>query len=160
MSRIIRGAVEHCLETNNASEIPFLNLTFRLQKKDGTYIKVLRKSSAYEIDNKGRLLSNFSMLTDISFISNGNKVEWEIFTNNINADTFRQNVFKEFNDFFTSRELEIIKLLKQGCTTKLVSQKLHISPHTVATHRKHILKKSNCSSVSELLQFCDRNGIL
>ncbi len=41
----------------------------------------------------------------------------------------------------TDRELDVIKLLKEGCTTEQISEKLSLSPRTVDTHRARILKK-------------------
>jgi DNA-binding CsgD family transcriptional regulator len=160
VNRIIKGAVEHSVINSVTGKRPFLNLTFRVQKKDGTYLKVLRQSSAYQVDKNGKLLSNFSILTDISFINNNNKVEWEIFTNTIDAEAFKKNVFQEFQDFFTLRELDIIQLIHQGLKTKDIAEKLCVSSHTIATHRKNILSKSNCHSSNELLDFCNKNGIL
>jgi DNA-binding CsgD family transcriptional regulator len=160
VKRIIKGTVEHSIQNNTSGEWPFLNITFRLRKKDGTYLKVLRKSSSYEIDNQGRLLSNFSMLTDISFISNNNKVEWDIYTENIDNEKFKKDVFKEFQDFFTPRELQIIKLINKGFSSSQIASKLFVSSHTITSHRKNILKKSNCHNVQELVAFCQKNGII
>lgn len=160
VKRIIKGAVEHSVQNNTSNEWPFLNLTFRLRKKDGSYLKVLRKSSTYEIDQQGRLISNFSMLTDISFISNNNKVEWEIYTNNIDAKTFKKNIFKEFSGFFTQRELEIIHLINNDLSSTQIASKLYVSKHTITSHRKNILRKSNCHNAKELIAFCQKNGIL
>jgi DNA-binding CsgD family transcriptional regulator len=160
VNRIIKSAVEHSVINNEIGKKPFLNLTFRLRKKDGSYLKVLRKSSAYEVDEKGKLLSNFSVLTDISFISNNNKVEWEINTNTIDEESFKQKVFKEFYDFFTARELEIIRLIDKGLQSSDIAEKLSVSHHTVSAHRKNILRKSNCHNAKELSEFCKKNGIL
>lgn len=160
VNRIIKGIIEHSTKNNVSSKDNFLNLTFRLRKKDGTYINVLRKSKAYEIDNKGKLISNLSVLTDISFISNNNKVEWDIYAERLDAVSFKENVYKEFHDFFTKREMEIITLIFKGLKTREISNKLCVSEHTVATHRKNILRKSNCHGVNDLQNFCIKNGIV
>ncbi|MFB2117607.1 DNA-binding response regulator [Parapedobacter sp. 2B3] len=51
----------------------------------------------------------------------------------------------------TSRELEILKLLAQSKTTDEISGALFISPLTVATHRKNILRKTQARSLIELI---------
>ncbi len=43
----------------------------------------------------------------------------------------------------TSRESEILKLLASGYSTQKVADELFLSPHTVHTHRKSIIKKLN-----------------
>ncbi|MCB2207347.1 MAG: LuxR C-terminal-related transcriptional regulator [Bacteroidetes bacterium] len=52
---------------------------------------------------------------------------------------------------FTAREFEIIKLIKEGLSSKHIGDKLFISPHTVDTHRRNILKKANKQSINELI---------
>lgn len=51
----------------------------------------------------------------------------------------------------TGRELEILKLLAQGKTTDEISARLFISPFTVATHRRNILRKTEARSLIELI---------
>ena len=62
--------------------------------------------------------------------------------------------------FFTPRELEIIKEIQKGSTNNQIAVDLRISKFTVETHRKKILKKSDCHSAEELLKFCRKNGLL
>ena len=160
VTRVIRGIVMHCIQEKVSGKGEYLNLTYRLRRSDGTYIKVLRQSSAYEVDERGRLVSNFSLLTDISFISNHNKVEWDIFAHKFDKKLFRENVFHEFANLFTPREKEIISLISNGFSNKQIAAELFISKHTVSTHRKNILAKSQCENAQDLIDFCNRNGIL
>jgi len=73
----------------------------------------------------------------------------------IALNKFYQNDFKEVNtDFlanFTSREVEIIKLLAAGKSSLEIADILFISAQTVSKHRSNILKKSGCKSSTELL---------
>lgn len=57
----------------------------------------------------------------------------------------------------TKREKEIIKLIKSGCNTPTIAEKLAISKYTVDTHRKNILKKLNLNSTKELIGFAYEN---
>ncbi len=160
VSRVIKGIVNHCIDENVAGNSEFLNITYRMMRKDGSFVKVLRKSSAYEVDEQGRMTSNWSIITDIGFISNNNQVEWDIYANGMDVIKFKNNVYREFEDFFTPTELLIINALKKGLKSEQIANDLNISKHTVATHRKNINKKSNCSSAQQVMAFCHRNGIL
>ena len=60
----------------------------------------------------------------------------------------------------SQRETEIATLLATGLTNKEVAQKLIISPHTVHTHRKNIMKKIGVRSVSELTIYCVSIGLV
>lgn len=44
---------------------------------------------------------------------------------------------------FTGREQKILELLSMGYDTKQIAQALYISPHTVNTHRKNIINKTD-----------------
>ncbi|MDC6352068.1 LuxR C-terminal-related transcriptional regulator [Zeaxanthinibacter sp. PT1] len=160
VQRIVRGLVNHCSQSNNSDRKEYLHLVYRIKKADGSYIKVLRQSTAHEIDSEGRLLSNVSFLTDISFIANHDKVEWDVYANNFDTTALRETVYKEFVNFFTKRELDVIGLIAKGETNTQIAESLTISKHTVSTHRKNILAKSRCSNAADLLAFCKGNGIL
>jgi len=51
----------------------------------------------------------------------------------------------------TVRETEILKLLASGYSTQKVADELYLSPHTVHTHRKSIIKKLNIKSPTEFV---------
>jgi DNA-binding NarL/FixJ family response regulator len=52
----------------------------------------------------------------------------------------------------SDRELEIFTLIGQGCTTRQIADKLHLSIKTVETHRAHIKEKLNLKNSTELVQ--------
>jgi len=45
------------------------------------------------------------------------------------------------SDALTRREIDVVRLLGQGCTYSRVAQVLGISEHTVATHIKNLYRK-------------------
>jgi len=51
----------------------------------------------------------------------------------------------------TPSEIEIVKLIADGLTTKEIAAKRNISYHTVNTHRKNIFRKVEVSNTSELI---------
>lgn len=160
VSRIIQGTIKNAINIGFQGDNNYAIVTYRVQKKDGSYINVLRQSSPWELDSDGNLLSSLSIMIDISFISNNDKVEWDIFANGMDNIAFKNNIYKEFVDFFTERELDIIHCIAKHSTNNEIAKELFISQHTVKTHRKKILKKANCHSRKELLDFCEKNGIL
>jgi DNA-binding NarL/FixJ family response regulator len=60
----------------------------------------------------------------------------------------------------TVREAEIVGLIAQGITTKDIADQLHLSTHTVYTHRKNIMKKLQINSVSEMILYAVNAGIV
>ncbi len=51
----------------------------------------------------------------------------------------------------TSSEIEIVRLIANGLTTKEIATRKNISFHTVNTHRKNIFRKMGVCSASELI---------
>jgi DNA-binding NarL/FixJ family response regulator len=60
----------------------------------------------------------------------------------------------------TDREIEILQLLAQGYSTLQMATKLSISPKTVETHRKNMLKKVKVKNIMGLLNYGIQHGII
>jgi DNA-binding NarL/FixJ family response regulator len=58
----------------------------------------------------------------------------------------------------TVSEMDIVRLISEGFTTKEIAQKKYISIHTVITHRKNIFRKLGVTSVSELIMYAVKSG--
>ena len=58
----------------------------------------------------------------------------------------------------TNSEIEIVRLISEGLTTKEIALRKVISPHTVISHRKNIFRKLGVSSVSELIMYSIKAG--
>jgi len=58
----------------------------------------------------------------------------------------------------TISEMEIVRLISEGLTTKEIASRKYISFHTVITHRKNIFRKLGVSSVSELIMYALKAG--
>ncbi|MFI5172087.1 MAG: response regulator transcription factor [Chitinophagales bacterium] len=60
----------------------------------------------------------------------------------------------------SEREIEIIRLIANGYTTRQIADTLYRSFHTITTHRKNIMKKLDINSSSELLVYAMNNGLI
>ena len=60
----------------------------------------------------------------------------------------------------TTRETEILKLIAHGHSTQVIADTLFLSPHTVQTHRKSIIKKLNIKSPTEFVIYAMDLGLL
>jgi len=58
----------------------------------------------------------------------------------------------------TGSEIEIVRLIASGRTTKEIAQNKNISFHTVNTHRKNIFRKLGVSNASELIIHAIKSG--
>ena len=60
----------------------------------------------------------------------------------------------------TSSEIEIVRLISDGLTTKEIAAKKFISFHTVISHRKNIFRKLGVNSISELIMYAIKAGLI
>jgi DNA-binding NarL/FixJ family response regulator len=64
------------------------------------------------------------------------------------------------NSLLTKRELEIVRLLAQGHTSKSIGEALQISLLTVQTHRRNILCRLELKTASEVVAWAYQKKIL
>ncbi len=160
VSNITKGVVMHVVNTPIQNEEAHLLLSFRFLKKDGTYIKLLVQSSVLERDEEGKMISNFSLLTDISFLDTHDRVEWNFQANELDLKAFKKVIYTLYADFYTKREKEILNLIAKKHTSEKIAKLLSLSKLTVQTHRKNILRKAKSHSIDDVLSFCKKNGII
>jgi DNA-binding NarL/FixJ family response regulator len=120
----------------------------------------MRQSKVFETDTKGSIISSFSLLTDISFLNLSKKVDWQFEAPGLDSNKFKSHIQKTHQSPFTKRENEILILLNNAHSSEQIAEKLYISKHTVNTHRRKLLSKTNCSNTIELLHLCKKNGII
>lgn len=58
------------------------------------------------------------------------------------------------------REFEVLKLITKGYKTTEIADELHVSVHTINSHRKNILKKLNIKSPAELIVYAMEAGLV
>ena len=58
----------------------------------------------------------------------------------------------------TVSEMEIVRLISEGLTTKEIASRRFISFHTVISHRKNIFRKLGVTSISELIMYSIKAG--
>jgi DNA-binding NarL/FixJ family response regulator len=59
----------------------------------------------------------------------------------------------------SSREIDIVQLIKEGLPSKEIADKLEISLKTVEVHRYNILKKLNLRNTAALVNFINSSGL-
>lgn len=60
----------------------------------------------------------------------------------------------------SDRELQVLKRLAEGCTSREIAQDLHLSTKTVDTYRARLLAKLELETTADLIRFALRHGVI
>ena len=72
----------------------------------------------------------------------------------------------QFEDDFTrkyqitKREVEILRMIAKGCTTKQIGERLFVSEFTINAHRRNICRKLNIYTPVGLVNFAREHGLV
>lgn len=64
-----------------------------------------------------------------------------------------------YPSLLTERETEIVKLIANGKSSKMIAEELFVSIHTINTHRKNISKKIGAKGASDIVLFAINEGL-
>ena len=79
------------------------------------------------------------------------------------TDIFRQhniNMKTQKNEYFSSRENEILCLTMEGLPIKAIASKLHISDRTVEKHRSKLMEKTKSANMIEVIIYALKNNLV
>ena len=76
------------------------------------------------------------------------------------AETKHQFINHENKDTLSSREKEILRYLSKGKSIKEIADLVHLSPHTILTHRKNISLKTGIKTIAGLTVYAISHGII
>ncbi len=132
---------------------------YRMLNSENNYIRLVEQYQMLELDKTGQVWLMFSIV-DISPNQEENSpVKCQLLNFRTgNFIPFETNQKAELD--LTKRELEILKLVKQGYLSKEISDKLSISVHTVNTHRQRFLEKLGANNSFEAVIFASKYGLL
>tara|TARA_R110002072_G_scaffold301164_3_gene480236 strand:- start:12040 stop:12672 length:633 start_codon:yes stop_codon:yes gene_type:complete len=90
-------------------------------------------------------------------VSGGCYVDPELGARMLIAGNTRKEVLHEA---LSTREHQVFVLLAQGMSINAISDKLHISPKTVSTHKFRIMQKLEIDTVTDLVRYAIRHRLI
>lgn len=137
---------------------------YRFQRKDGEYLNLLEQLYVLELDEHDALSL---VLGNVIILDNKGELPVRATCKRISDSGFCEVFYSEtFNSSrsslnkITARELDILRNLASGMTSRQIAEELFISKHTVDTHRRNLLKKLECKSVVDLAKIAFAGGLL
>lgn len=130
-----------------------------VHKVTGKIVRLLEFNRPLLVDEKGNMVINFGIVTDISHIKLEGPVGLKVWAEGHPEISVIKNAseVRGINPL-TKMERQILKLISEGHTTASVAEKLFISIHTVNTHRRNILKKMECANFLEAFHTARMKG--
>ena len=133
---------------------------YRFKNADGIYVNIVQNTTPLAFDSQEKPIIGLAHYT---VLDPGIKLEISASAKLLNDKQEYETIYfntysqKLLNGGISNRERDVIRLLIQNYSSKEISAKLNISPHTVDTHRRNILKKLNISSTGELIGMLKTN---
>jgi len=149
-------------ESNGEPERFVMNLDFVYKKATGEYFHFLQQTVCVEKDSEGNPFLFLSYTHDITYlkkcgtanfiITTPDDVKWWNFN-------FNNNCLEPVLPF-SKQEKKILCLLAEGKSSKEIANELCVSFHTVDTHRRHMLEKTNCTDTTGMITYARLVGLL
>jgi len=144
--------------TNADPELRVLVVT--MHERDDYLFQALRAgASGYVL--KGAEVQE--LLTAVRTVARGETYVDQSLTGKLVADYLTRLDGREDRSQFdglTEREREVLTLIADGLTSAEIGGRLFLSPHTVQTHRDHIMTKLDLHSRVELTKYAIRKGLI
>ena len=149
-------------------QIPLYKIVYliRLRHSNGTYKTILHQSKTLLLSGDGKIQKVLGIHTDVTYLNM--PIDHKIsFVSNTLPSYHSLQVGEDFSllenscvKSLTMREREVIKLLSLGRNFNEMAESLCVSPHTINTHKRNILKKTKCRNATELVARCIREGAI
>ncbi|SEJ79407.1 regulatory protein, luxR family [Dyadobacter sp. SG02] len=140
--------------------------SYRFKRHDGKINTVLQRHTIISSEQSKVPVAIFGFAWDISNHTENGKVIHQIEKYDHTKKIWIPLLFKEYypdidqRSLLSRREIEILKWSVEGMSSKQIAEKLHIAFHTVNTHRRNMLRRTNCGNSMELLRYAIENKLL
>jgi DNA-binding CsgD family transcriptional regulator len=131
--------------------------------KEGHFVKTMISSYAVKTNEKGFPIYGIIEISDVGHLMKSDDY-WVLAsagkTDKKSIAFFSNEIISKGNYLISPRELEILKLIEKGLTSKEIAAELFISVETVEKHRKNMLRRVGSPDSNALIELCKRCSIL
>lgn len=148
------NGVETCKKI--AKDFPDVKVIALSMYKQQSYVNRMKVNGA-----KGYLLKDDSAEEIVKAIHTVHEGK-DYYSSQVMAILNSQNLSRQdlIVESITRREKEVLELISQGMSSRLISEKLFVSYYTIETHRKSLLLKFDAKNTAELVKVALEIGVL
>jgi DNA-binding CsgD family transcriptional regulator len=148
--------IRYCVE-NNIHDYKTVSMCLNYLYKNGNdqYVQVLQRGVVLEVDENNKPALALSFIHYVGHIKKQDSVGGVFCTPDC-VTIFDYNPDKQCIEppkKISDQEKKILQLLSHGLDTRAIAENLVISPHTVNTHRRNLIKKTNCVDTTAVVAF-------
>jgi DNA-binding NarL/FixJ family response regulator len=134
----------------------------RARLENGSYVMFNHQALMLTLDDTGGYGKSLNINTRIDHLSTRNTYKVSLI--GLNGEPSFMGISLEDSpqraESYSKREVDIIRLLADGLSSKEIGDKLYIAEETVKTHRKNILEKSSHKNTAQLVSECIKQGLI
>lgn len=140
--------------------------SFRFRNQDGQLRTVLQRNTILNTTGQATPTAIFGTAQDITEFAEPGKIIHQIERHDpVNQRWTLLHSKEYFPDIaperlLSDREVEILRWAIEGYSSKQIADKLHLSFNTVNTHRRNMLRKTNCQNSLDLLRYAIERKLL
>lgn len=137
---------------------------YRIQQPNGSTLSIRQINHYNKVDEQGRPLVNSGVCTVIPYPVPNYKITYLAQSLNSNYIWENEDVKsfmpdQELANHLSPAELNILHWIRNGYSSEKIAEQLNRSLHTIKTHRKNMLEKTQSRNTAELLQFSLAHGL-
>jgi DNA-binding CsgD family transcriptional regulator len=128
----------------------------------GEYMQILQRPVILEVDEQNKPMLILNSTYHVEYIKRPGSVGGMVIYGNktylfdYNSGSGHIEPVKSFS----LQEITVLQLLGKGFDTKTIAEKLFISPNTVDTHRRNLIRKANCMDTTGVVAFARMTGLI
>lgn len=139
-----------------------IQYNYRFLNKEDSYVNLMEHVYCLEVDNDGK---PSLLLGNVILLGEGEAMPLRCVLNVYRGEMIETIYSKTYSSIIsryrlTVREIDVLRNLAKGKSSKEIATQLFISPNTVDTHRRNLLKKLNCSSVVAMARIAYEAGLI
>ena len=137
-----------------------LSSTIRMRRPDQGFSNLLFQCYLFYSPVPHKAVYEIQLHTNVDWFK-FKKGQFHYYTgNDMSMFRFVDEDLLNVSHHLSARELEILKLIEEGMSTKEIAAKLFLSVFTINTHRSNILEKSGKTLISDLIYELKEQGLM